>query len=440
MYSVSIITLGCKQNKYESDCMARIIEDEGYNVTDKLEKADIYIINTCAVTAEAEKKSRQYVAKCHKLNSNAKIIICGCASQNNIEQFERNFDIDTPRNIFSIFGTEGKQNILQFINKSIKEKQELSLQYDSPVNPVKNTTRENLKIQDGCNNFCTYCLIPYLRGRSRSRDIEEIIAEAETMSKRSKEIVLTGIDISSYSIDGKLALPILMKRLSVIPAIISLGSLEQGIITEELLEVLSNMPNFSPHFHLSLQSGDDEILKKMNRHYTADEFYNKVKLIRKYFPLANITTDIIVGFASESEEQFENTKNFIEKCEFSFVHIFPYSKREGTKAYNLPDLDKSIKKQRVDILEEVNARLSSKYLSQFIGKTSTMLVEERKDYWEGFSKEYIRCFSDKNLVDGHIYNVKFTEIYNNGLKVEIIGFEDLLTKNLYEKMNKEDND
>lgn len=440
MYSVSIITLGCKQNKYESDCMARIIEDEGYYVTDKLEKADIYIINTCAVTAEAEKKSRQYVAKCHKLNSNAKIIICGCASQNNIEQFERNLDIDNPRNIFSIFGTEGKQNILQFINKSIKEKQELSLQYDSPVNPVKNTTRENLKIQDGCNNFCTYCLIPYLRGRSRSRDIEEIIAEAETMSKRSKEIVLTGIDISSYSIDGKLALPILMKRLSVIPAIISLGSLEQGIITEELLEVLSNMPNFSPHFHLSLQSGDDEILKKMNRHYTADEFYNKVNLIRKYFPLANITTDIIVGFASESEEQFENTKNFIEKCEFSFVHIFPYSKREGTKAYNIPDLDKSIKKQRVDILEEVNARLSSKYLSQFIGKTSTMLVEERKDYWEGFSKEYIRCFSDKNLVDGHIYNVKFTEIYNNGLKVEIIGFEDLITKNLYEKMNKEDND
>ena len=425
MSSVSIITLGCKQNKYESDCMAQIIENAGYHVIDKLEKADIYIINTCAVTAEAEKKSRQYVAKCYKLNSNAKIIICGCASQNNIEQFERNFEFDNQRkNIFSIIGTEGKQNILQFINKSIREKQDLSLKYDSPINPAKTTTRENLKIQDGCNNFCTYCLIPYLRGRSRSRDIEEIIAEAETMSKRSKEIVLTGIDISSYSIDGKPALPTLMKRLSVIPAIISLGSLEQGIITEELLEVLSNMPNFSPHFHLSLQSGDDEILKKMNRHYTADDFYDKVQLIRKYFPLANITTDVIVGFASESEEQFENTKNFIEKCKFSFIHIFPYSKREGTKAYSLPDLDKNIKKKRVDILEEINEKLSNQYLSQFIGKTSSMLVEEKKDYWEGFSKEYIRCYTDKNLIDGNIYNVKFTEIYNNGMKVEVVDFKD----------------
>jgi threonylcarbamoyladenosine tRNA methylthiotransferase MtaB len=309
------------------------------------------------------------------------------------------------------------------------------LSYDSPTNPNKTTTRENLKIQDGCNNFCSYCLIPYLRGRSRSRNLDDILAEAENMAKRSKEIVLTGIDISSYSIDGKPALPILMKRLSGIPSLVSIGSLEQGVITEELLEVLSSMPNFSPHFHLSLQSGDNEILKKMNRRYTADEFYNKVQLIRKYFPMANITTDVIVGFASETEEQFENTKKFIEKCEFSFVHIFPYSKRKGTRAYNLPDLDKSIKKQRVNILEQVNAKLSRKYLTKFIGKTSTMLAEEKKDYWEGFSREYIRCYCDKSLSDGYIYNVKFTEVYENGLKVEIVGFENDLAKNLFDKMN-----
>ena len=434
MHSVSIITLGCKQNKYESDCMAQIIESAGYFVTDKLQKADIYIINTCAVTAEAEKKSRQYIAKCNKLNPTAKIIICGCASENNAEQFDKDLGGEEKR-VFSIFGTEGKQNILNYINSAIKSKEELSLTYDSPTNPAKTTTRENLKIQDGCNNFCTYCLIPYLRGRSRSRDIEEIVSEAEKMAKRSKEIVLTGIDISSYSINGKPALPILMKRLSNISALISLGSLEQAVITTELLEVLSDLPNFSPHFHLSLQSGDNEILKKMNRRYTADEFYEKVQLIRKYFPMANITTDVIVGFASETEEQFNNTKKFIERCEFSFVHIFPYSKREGTKAYNLPDLDKSIKKQRVDILEQVNAELSRKYLNKFIGKTTTMLAEEKKDYWEGFSREYIRCYCDKNLTDGYIYNVKFTEVYENGLKVEIVGFENNLAKNLFDKMN-----
>lgn len=435
MHSVSIITLGCKQNKYESDCMAKLIEDNGYYVTDKLEKADIYIINTCAVTAEAEKKSRQYVAKCHKLNPSAKIIICGCASENSIEQFEKDKDCLQNRNVFSIIGTEGKQNIIKYINNSIKEKNELSLKYDSPVAPKKTTTRENLKIQDGCNNFCTYCLIPYLRGRSRSRSLDEIVAEAKEMAVRSKEIVLTGIDISSYSIDGKLALPVLMKELSVVPALISLGSLEQGVITTELLDVLSSMPNFSPHFHLSLQSGDNEILKKMNRHYTADEFYEKVELIRKYFPLANITTDVIVGFGYETEEQFENTKNFIEKCEFSFVHIFPYSKRKGTKAYDLPDLNKDIKKHRVDILEEVNDRISKKYLSKFIGKTSTMLFEEEKELCEGYSSEYIRCYSDKKLCSGYIYDIKFIEIYNGGLKVEIIGFENELCQSLFNKMN-----
>ena len=255
------------------------------------------------------------------------------------------------------------------------------------------------------------------------------------MASRSKEIVLTGIDISSFAIDGKPALATLMRELSKVPALVSLGSLEQGVITTELLEVLSSMPNFSPHFHLSLQSGDNEILKKMNRHYTADEFYEKVELIRKYFPLANITTDVIVGFACETEEQFENTKSFIEKCEFSFVHIFPYSKRKGTKAYDLPDLNKDIKKHRVDILEEVNARLSNRYLSKFIGKTSKMLFEEEKEFNEGYSTEYIRCYSDKKLSSGYVYDVKFTEIYNGGLKVEVIGFENDLCKSLFNKFN-----
>lgn len=414
MNKVSIITLGCKQNKYESDCMAGILKRNGYEVVEGLEYADVYIINTCAVTAEAEKKSRQYIKKCITLNNDAKVIICGCASENNIEQFK------CKPNIYSAFGTEGKQNILKYLNNSIVNRETLETKYSSPNSPEKTTTREYIKIQDGCNNFCSYCLIPYLRGRSRSRDLDEIILEAKTIAERSREIVLTGIDISSYKINDKPALPLLMERLGSIGAIISLGSLEVSVITEQLLVVLKQMPNFSPHFHLSLQSGNDEILKLMNRHYTCQDFFDKIQLIRKYFPLANITTDVIVGFGGETEEQFESTKKFIIKCGFSFVHIFPYSKRLGTRAYNFPDIPSSIKKSRVDALEEVNVKLKNDYLSKFIGKKSIMLAEEKKTHWEGFSTEYIRCYCENNLHSGKLYEVEFKEILNNGMKVNFI--------------------
>lgn len=414
MSKIAIITLGCKQNKYESDCMANLLKEKNYEVVEGLQYADIYIINSCAVTGEAEKKSRQFVGKCLKLNNNAKIIVCGCASENNSEQF-KNKD-----NVFSIIGTEGKEKILDYIENSTYEKNDFNSEYISPCNPQKTSTREHIKIQDGCNNFCSYCLIPYLRGRSRSRNIDEIIAEAKLISTRSKEIVITGIDISSFRSDNKLALPLLMSKLSSIDALIRLGSLEVNVITQELLEVLKKMPNFAPHFHLSLQSGDNEILKKMNRHYTNQEFFDKVCLIRKYFPLANITTDVIVGFAGESEKQFENTKEFIKKVGFSFVHIFPYSKRRGTRAYNFEDLPLSIKKERVDTLELVNNELKINYLSKFVGKTTSVLIEEKKEYYEGFSPEYIRCYLDENVVSGEIYKVQLTEIFEDGMKAKII--------------------
>lgn len=413
MSKVSIITLGCKQNKYESDCMARILRESGYEVTDKLEVADIYILNTCAVTSEGEKKSRQNIIKFKKLNKNAKIIVCGCASQNNLEQFKN-------KDVFSVFGTEGKQNILDYINTSIHDRVELSKEYDSPSMPDKFTTREYLKIQDGCNNFCSYCLIPYLRGRSRSRKLEDIIEEGKVLASRSKEIVLTGIDISSYSINGKRALPKLMEELDKLNVNIRLGSLEVNVITEELLEVLKNMKNFAPHFHLSLQSGDDNILKKMNRHYTTEEYYEKVCLIRKYFPLANLTTDVIVGFGGESEEEFYNTREFIKKVGFSFVHIFPYSKRLGTIAYKFDDLPLKVKKDRVDVLEVVNGQLKNEYLDKFIGKTSTMIVEEKKEFYEGFSLEYIRCYVDGEIQTNKQYKIKFIEKYLDGIKVKVV--------------------
>ena len=415
MNKVTILTLGCKQNKYESDCMANLLRENGYEVSEDMSASDVYIINTCAVTSEAEKKSRQYVSKCLKLNPQAKIVICGCASEKNSKQFEEK------SNVFSIIGTEGKEKILQYIEKSQKEKNDLSLTFESPINPQKTSTREHIKIQDGCNNFCSYCIIPYLRGRSRSRDLQSIIDEANTIALRSKEIVLTGIDISSFKVDDKPALPLLMSKLKDVKALIRLGSLEVNVITEELMQVLYSMPNFAPQFHLSLQSGDDEVLKKMNRHYTSQYFLEKVNLIRKYFPLANITTDVIVGFAGETEKQFENTKEFIKKVGFSFVHIFPYSKREGTRAYNFEDLPLSVKKARVDILEEVNKELKANYLKNFVETTGTMLVEEKKTYFEGFSPEYIRCYLDANdIKTGEIYKIKFIETYLDGMKVELI--------------------
>lgn len=415
MSNVVIITLGCKQNKYESDCMAQILENAGYTVSEEMQSADIYILNTCAVTAEAEKKSRQYIAKFNKLNPDAKIIVCGCASENNVDQFKNK------ANVFSIIGTEGKEKILDFIESQVTDKFNINTEYCSAHTPKKTTTREYIKIQDGCNNFCTYCIIPYLRGRTRSRDIEEILAESRVIAARSKEIVLTGIDISSYRVDGKPALGLLMSRLKDVDALIRLGSLEVGVITRELMEILSSMPNFAPHFHLSLQSGDDTILKKMNRKYTANEYYEKVALIREYFPKANITTDVIVGFAGETEEQFKNTSDFIEKVGFSFVHIFPYSRRAGTVAYKFDDLPMSIKKERVDRLEKVNMANRIKYLSIFVGTESKMLVEEKKEYYEGFSPEYIRCYANKeNLVSGKEYRIKFVDYFQDGMIVEII--------------------
>ena len=414
---VCLITLGCKQNKYESDCMANILKNNGYEITSALEYADVYILNTCAVTQEAEKKSRQYIAKFNKLNDSCKIVVCGCASQNDLSQF------DGKKNVFSIIGNEGKEKILDVVNNAVKQVFDIEhTVYPKLSKPTKTTTRAHLKIQDGCNNFCSYCLIPYLRGRSRSRDIEEIVLEAKELSTHSEEIVITGIDISSFKVEGKLSLPILMARLKDIPSTIRIGSLEVNVITEELMEVLSSMPNFAPHFHLSLQSGCDKVLEKMNRHYTTQEYYDKVCLIRKYFPLANITTDVIVGFPNETEEYFEETKNFVNKVQFSFMHIFPYSPRSGTLAYTYRDLPKDIKARRVDELEAINDKNKKLYLKQFKDKTLRVLLEEEKcGYMVGYTKEYIRVYiKTQDIEMGKYYDVKVLDTYLDGVVAEIV--------------------
>ena len=413
MEKVCFLTLGCKVNKYESDCMAKILKQNGYSVTSNFEKADIYVVNTCAVTNEGEKKSRQIFHKIREVNPLAKIIVCGCASEHNLKQFEE-------KGAFGGIGNVNKDTILCIIQNGgfIKFDQEKT--YEKLSNPYISSTRAYIKVQDGCDRFCSYCIIPYLRGRSRSRELNSIIAEAKELAKESKEIVLVGIDISDYKINGEPALGKLIYSLKDLPARIRLGSFEANVITKELLDVLKQVPNFAPHFHLSLQSGDTSVLKAMNRKYTAEEFLEKCKLIKTYFPDANITTDIIVGFPTETEEEFENTINFAKTVGFGKIHTFPYSVRSGTVASKMKDLPLSIKKERVAKLTKVSDELEIAFNKSMLGKTKKVLFEDEEDgYMVGFTDNYIKVYVDKEKVEsGELADIKLENLYKLGIKGE----------------------
>lgn len=330
---VCVYTLGCKVNQYESGVMVAKLKKAGHNAFEGLKKADCYILNTCAVTAEAEKKSRQAVAKMVKLNPECSVYIVGCASQNNAAQFDR-----FP-NVRFIKGVASKIDITDVIGSAAqktKDIEELPTSYQQTPFAETVRTRQTIKIQEGCDNFCSYCLVPYLRGRSRSRSVDDIIAEARSRDGIVNEIVLTGIDISSFGKDTGESLGGLIKRLSGLKARIRLGSLEANIIDDGFLGVLAENKNLCPHFHLSLQSGSDKVLKKMNRHYTTAQYMEKVRLIRQYFPDAGITTDVIVGFPGEDETAFAETAEFVSAVGFSDIHVFPYSARKGQSPRGLP--------------------------------------------------------------------------------------------------------
>lgn len=410
-----LISLGCKVNKYEIDCMATILHDAGWQVTTEHEPADLYIVNTCAVTNEGEKKSRQYISKLSSLNPDSKIIVCGCASENNIEQFKK-------PNVISVIGNEGKERILELIDNPRFEKFEFYPKYNQDVkNPYKSQTRAYLKIQDGCNNFCSYCLIPYVRGRSRSRDFEDIMNEAKVLSSNSSEIVLTGIDMSSFKIDGELGLGKLVYAMRNLSSRIRIGSLEVNIITPEFLQYLKNTPNFCPQFHLSLQSGSDSVLKRMNRHYTSGEYLEKVDLIKKYFPLANITTDVIVGFAGETDEEFLQTIDTCRRAGFGNMHIFPYSKRAGTMAYKLPTPPHDIVKNRIKQLEEVRYELTLEYYNKIANKDFEVLVEEKEDeYYVGYTENYVKVYIEEDVESNHFYKVKLLHPIKQGMLAQLI--------------------
>ena len=404
---IAVLTLGCKVNKYESDALIFELKNRGFDATDKLEEADAYIINTCAVTNEAEKKSRQMIERARKFNPNAHIYVMGCASQNRPAQFDK-------KGVQFLIGTANKKKILDELEKVGQNIYALPEKYEDDLFSAQTLTRAFIKIQDGCNHFCTYCIIPYLRGRSRSRSVQSIESEVEKLPSSVKEIVLVGIDVSDFLIGGKKGLGTLLERLDRFGKRLRLSSMEDNLIDEDFLDKLSKLKNFCPHFHLSLQSGSDSVLKKMNRHYTTEEFENSVNLIRKHFPLAGITTDIIVGFPTETEEEFLQTMKFVEKVKFSQLHIFPYSKREGTVAAKLyKDLPGQVKADRMKRLSELGKRLKNEFILK--NKTAKVLIEEKNgEYFEGYSENYIKCYIKGDFAVGDVVSVELLKPFKHG--------------------------
>ncbi|GAB5613349.1 tRNA (N(6)-L-threonylcarbamoyladenosine(37)-C(2))-methylthiotransferase MtaB [Faecalimonas hominis] len=413
MKKVALHNLGCKVNAYETEAMQELLEKEGYEIVPFKEGADIYIINTCTVTNMADRKSRQMLHRAKKMNPNAIVVAAGCYVQAKSESKETDESIDI------IIGNNKKQDLISIL-KEYQEKHDGIQKEIIDINHTKEYeelhlsktaehTRAYLKVQDGCNQFCTYCIIPYARGRVRSREKENVVAEVKQLVANGyQEVVLTGIHLSSYGVDLQgedlLSLILAVNEIEGLKRI-RLGSLEPRIITEEFAKTISGLEKICPHFHLSLQSGCNGTLKRMNRRYTAEEYFEKCELLRKYFDNPALTTDVIVGFPGETEEEFEESRAFVEKVNFYETHIFKYSRREGTKAAVMENqVPEQIKTKRSNILLELDERKRKEYEEKFIGKTVEVLMEEEvekegKCYQTGHTKEYIKVAlkGDENM-------------------------------------------
>lgn len=412
---IVVFTLGCKVNRSESDSLIRALRNDGHEVTDELVPADLYIVNTCAVTGEAEKKSRQTSARIAALNPSAKIIYTGCASENSPESFIKK------GNASLVTGTFKKGDIPKMLREEGIKKSLHDETFEEllPVDSLR--ARTYVKIQDGCNNFCSYCLIPYLRGRSRSRNPESIINEIKQTNPT--ECVINGINISDYDYNG-VNLAGLVRMLKDFDTRFRFGSIEANVIDDELLSACKELKNFAPHFHLSLQSGANAVLKKMNRHYTTDEYYEKVLLIRRYFKYAGITTDIIAGFPTETDEDAAETAEFVKKVGFSDIHPFPFSMRKGTACDKLKmqDLSGDIKKARTDELIALKKVCRENFENLNIGRTLTVLTETVEDgYISGYSENYIKIYlKGDGLKENEFYKVKALSRFKDGLLAETI--------------------
>ncbi len=421
---IAFLTLGCKVNQYEADEIARTLKSRGHTVINELGPADCYVLSTCAVTNEAERKSRQMIAKLQKLNPNAKIFVCGCASQNNAGNF-----VDKP-NVEVVVGTAGKNWLPDLIESSAKgnyvvdpacDYEEFEENHESFGTATKRT-RAYVKVQDGCNNFCSYCLIPYIRGRSRSRDLESIVTEVYRLAKSHHEIVLTGINLSDWGKDLDMNLCDLLSSLSTINARIRLSSFEMNVITPELIKVMTAMPNLCDHFHLSMQSACDNTLKAMNRKYTVAEFKKKVEMLRGAFPRCAITTDLIVGFPEETDEDFAETLTNVAGIGFADMHIFPYSRREGTVASGMNDVDGETVKKRVAQISKLRDSLKQNFLEHEHGMIYEVLLEQEKDdFVVGHAKNFTKVYLKKGSANPNtIVMARIEKPYLDGVKGEFV--------------------
>ena len=440
MKKAALHNLGCKVNAYETEAMEELLKKDGFTIVDFNEEADVYVINTCSVTNIADRKSRQMIHKCKKLNPDACVVATGCYVQNFGKDIadELGADIILGNNkkndlvikIHEYFDKLDKNDgpILDYfdINDGNVDYEDMVIEKDSEH------TRAFVKVQDGCNQFCSYCIIPFARGRIRSRAIDDVVNEVTGLAKAGyKEVVITGIHLSSFGTGTEYGLADLLEAVQNIDGIerIRMGSLEPQIVTEDFAKRVSALSKMCPHFHLSLQSGCDSVLVRMNRKYSIEEYTKGVEILRKYFDNPAITTDIIVGFPGETEEEFDTTLNYVDFIKFAELHVFAYSKRAGTKAAKMPgQITNAAKKERSAKLISLGLEKTKEYRMSFIGKELAVLFEERQtidgeEYFVGFSKEYIKCMikaDDKDL-SNTILKVKATEITpdNEHLRVEI---------------------
>lgn len=425
--TVAIYTLGCKVNQYETEAMTELFLKAGYSIVNHEEFADIYVINTCTVTNLSDKKSRQFIRRSKNKNSEAIIAVVGCYSQVAPDEISAIEEVDI------ILGTDNRNKIVELCEEFKSERKKVNLVSDImkvrefedlEIEDVEGKTRAFLKVQDGCNQYCSYCIIPYARGSIRSRKIESIVEEVSRLSDAGfKEVVLTGIHIASYGKDlGDGRLIDLIEKIHEVDGIerIRLGSLEPTLVTDEFMTRLSRLNKVCNHFHLSLQSGSDTVLKRMNRRYTTDEYRKIVEIIRHYMNDVAFTTDIIVGFPEETEDEFRETYDFVEEIGFSKVHVFQYSPRKGTPAAELKQLNGTIKHDRSKRLIELSEKLSKEFNEKFIGKTLDVLFEEESKYKahhiEGYTTNYIRVIAleDFSLI-GKIEPVKIEAIKDESL-------------------------
>lgn len=430
MKKAALHNLGCKVNAYETEAMQHLLEEAGYEVVPFTQKADVYVINTCSVTNMADRKSRQMLHKAKKNNPDSIVVAAGCYVQTSEKEVLNDLSVDI------VIGNDRKHDLVRLleeysldsVNDTVDDINDGKHDFEELfIDQTKEHTRAFIKVQDGCNQFCSYCIIPYARGRVRSRRFENVIAEVERLAANGfKEVVLTGIHLSSYGVDFEEATGLLelIQAVNAVKGIerIRLGSLEPKIVTEHFASELSKLDKICPHFHLSLQSGCDATLKRMNRKYTTKEYERGCELLRKYFVHPAITTDVIVGFPGETEEEFEQTKAYLEHIHFYEMHIFKYSKRKGTRAAVMPDqIDEQVKAARSEKLIALGHDMSKEFRKFYIGKNEEVLFEEKavigdKEYFVGYTKEYVKVAkkTDENLenqiVSGRISGMLTDEI------------------------------